>query len=223
MATILESNYDIARQLVERAQTTNAFSLADEPASLKNRYGSTRFGQSLLLARRLVESGISLVTVNWDDDTKYDKVSPHWDTHHDNFAKLRGDLCPPFDRAFSAFIEDLDQRGLLETTLVVALGEFGRTPHIGVITQNGMTEKTGRDHWPHAFTALRAGGPVRGGQVYGATNPTGGYVADKPVGPADLAATILQHLGVDARQTYFDEFQHEERPLCEGRPIEGLG
>jgi uncharacterized protein (DUF1501 family) len=222
LATVLESNYDIARRLVERAQTTNAFSLADEPESLKLRYGSTRFGQSLLLARRLVESGISLVTVNWDDDTKYDKVSPHWDTHHDNFAKLRGDLCPPFDLAFSAFIEDLHQRGLLETTLVVALGEFGRTPHIGVITQNGMTEKTGRDHWPHAFTALLAGGPVRGGQVYGATNPTGGYVADKPVGPSDLAATILQHLGVDARQTYFDQFQHEERPLCEGRPIEGL-
>lgn len=223
VASVLESNYDVARQLVERAQSTNAFSLADEPESLKERYGATRFGQSLLLARRLVESGISLVTVNWDDDTKYDKVSPHWDTHHNNFAKLRNDLCPPFDRAFAAFIEDLQQRGLLETTLVVALGEFGRTPHIGVVTQNGMTEKTGRDHWPHAFTTLLAGGPVRGGQVYGATNPTGGYVAENPVGPSDLAATILQHLGVDPSQTYFDEFQREERLLCEGRPIGGLG
>ena len=223
LASILEANYDTARHLVQRAQSTNAFSLSDEPDSLKDQYGRTRFGQSLLLARRLVESGISLVTVNWDDDTKFDKVSPHWDTHHDNFPKLRNDLCPPFDRAFAAFLQDLEARGLLETTLVVALGEFGRTPHIGVVTQNGMTEKTGRDHWPHAFTALLAGGPVRGGQVYGATNETGGYVAERPVTPADLTATILEHLGVDPGQTYFDQFQHEHRRLSEGRVIEGLG
>lgn len=223
LAGILKSNYQTATQLVHRAQTSSAFSLADEPDSVREHYGRTKFGQSLILARRLLESGISLVTVNWDDDTKYDKVSPHWDTHHDNFKKLKNDLCPPFDRAFSAFLEDLHQRGLLETTLVVALGEFGRTPHIGVITQNGMTEKTGRDHWPHAFTALAAGGPVRGGQAYGATNATGGYVADKPVSPADLAATILTHLDVDPRLTYFDRFQNEERHLCEGNPVEGLG
>lgn len=220
---VLDANYSTATQLVHRAQTSAAFSLHDEPAPVRERYGKTKFGQSLILARRLVESGIPLVTVNWDDDTRFDKVSPHWDTHHDNFKKLKHDLCPPFDRAFSAFVADLHDRGLLETTMVVALGEFGRTPNIGLITQNGMTEKTGRDHWPHAFTALVAGGPVRGGQIYGATNPTGGYVAENPVTPADLAATILTHLDVNPKLTYFDRFQEEERHLCEGVAVEGLG
>ncbi|MBL8851180.1 MAG: DUF1501 domain-containing protein, partial [Planctomycetaceae bacterium] len=223
MSTVLDTNYATAKQLVERAQRNAPFSLGDEPATVRDRYGRTRFGQSLILARRLVESGIPFVTVNWDDDTKFDKVSPQWDTHHNNFKKLKEDLCPPFDRAFSAFVADLDARGLLETTMVVALGEFGRTPHVGVITQNGMTEKTGRDHWPHAFTALVAGGPVRGGQIYGATNATGGYVADNPVSPSDLAATILTHLDVNPKLTYFDRFQNEERHLCEGLPVEGLG
>jgi hypothetical protein len=223
LATVLESNEETARNLVAKAQSSHAFALDREPDALRDGYGRTRFGQSLLLARRLVESGIPLVTVNWDDDTKFDKVSPHWDTHHDNFKKLRGDLCPPFDRAMSAFFADLHERGLLETTLVVALGEFGRTPKIGVITQNGMTEPTGRDHWPHAFTALIAGGGVRGGQVYGGTNPTGGYVDDKPVSPADLSATVLAHLGVDPGLTYHDEFQRVERRLSEGAPIAELG
>jgi uncharacterized protein (DUF1501 family) len=223
LATVLESNEETARRLIEKAQATNAFALNSEPDPLRDRYGRTSFGQSLLLARRLVESGIPLVTVNWDDDTKFDKVSPHWDTHHDNFKKLKNDLCPPFDRAFSGFLADLHDRGLLETTLVVALGEFGRTPKIGVITQNGMTQKSGRDHWPHAFTALIAGGGVRGGQAYGATNATGGYVAGKPVGPADLSATILQHLGVDPRLTYHDAFQRVDRVLSEGTPVTDLG
>ena len=223
LATVLESNEETARRLIVKAQATNAFALDDEAESVRDLYGRTRFGQSLLLARRLVEAGIPLVTVNWDDDTKFDKVSPHWDTHHDNFKKLKHDLCPPFDRAFSGFLADLDDRGLLNSTLVVALGEFGRTPKIGVITQNGMTQKTGRDHWPHAFTALIAGGGVRGGQVYGATNATGGYVAEKPVSPADLSATILRHLGVDPRLTYHDEFQRVDRVLSEGTPIVDLG
>ncbi|HUG94001.1 MAG TPA: DUF1501 domain-containing protein [Planctomycetaceae bacterium] len=212
-----------AVSIVRQAGRTEAFALQREPESVRQRYGPTKFGQSLLLARRLIERGSLLVTVNWDDDTRSDKVSPHWDTHHQNFPRLKDGLCPVFDRAFSAFLQDLDSHGLLETTLVVALGEFGRTPQIGLVTQNGMTEKTGRDHWPHAFTALLAGGGVRGGQVYGATNSTGGYVAEKPVSPADLAATILLHLGVDPAATYADEFQRVPRRLCEGRPLTDLG
>jgi uncharacterized protein (DUF1501 family) len=117
----------------------------------------------------------------------------------------------------------LHQRGLLETTLVVALGEFGRTPKIGLVTQNGMTEKTGRDHWPYAFTALLAGGGVRGGQVYGATNSTGGFVQDKPVSPADLAATILLHLGIDISQEYEDRFQRVRQRVCQGQAVRELG
>lgn len=123
----------------------------------------------------------------------------------------------------STFLADLDQRGLLESTLVVASGEFGRTPRVGLITQNGMTEATGRDHWPHAFTVLLAGGGVRGGQIYGSTNRHGTFVEDKPVTPADLSATVLSHLGIDPAQEYHDQFQRVSRRLSEGRVVRGLG
>ncbi len=209
-----------ACQLVEQNHATDAFAIHHESEETRERYGRTRFGQSLLLARRLVEHEVPLVTVNWDDESASDKVSPHWDTHHNAFSKLKDDLCPLFDRAFSTFIADLDDRGLLESTLVVALGEFGRTPHIGLVTQNGMTEKTGRDHWPHAFTALVAGGGVSGGMTYGETNGDGGYVTDRPLGPADLSATIFHHLGIDPQTLYFDEFQQAERQLSEGQVVD---
>jgi hypothetical protein len=199
-----------------------AFDLRREPAALRDRYGRTAVGQGLLLARRLVEAGVGLVTVNWQDETKIDGVNTCWDTHQNNFAKLKNLLCPIFDRAFPAFIEDLHERGLLETTLVVAVGEFGRTPKMGQFTQSANTQRTGRDHWPHAFTALLAGGGVRGGQVYGATTSDGGYVADRPVTPADLTATILHHLGVDHRQRYEDETQRLRHRLSEGAVVEGL-
>ena len=222
-AGLSDSHYEQAFSTVEATGTADAFDLHREVPALRDRYGRTKFGQSLLAARRLVEAGVSLITVNWDDDSRFDKVSPHWDTHHQNFSKLREGLCPPFDQAFAMFLEDLHARGLLDSTLVVVSGEFGRSPRIGLITQNGMTEKTGRDHWPHAFTVLLAGGGVRGGQVYGATGSTGGFVTDNPVSPADLAATILLHLGVDSHREYDDQFQRMPQRLCEGLPIRGLG
>jgi Protein of unknown function (DUF1501) len=194
-----------------------------EPAALRDRYGRTTVGQSLLLARRLVEAGVGLVTVNWQDETKIDGTNTCWDTHQDNFAKLKTLLCPIFDRAFPAFIDDLQQRGLLETTLVVAVGEFGRTPKLGQFSQSANTRKTGRDHWPHAFTAILAGGGVRGGQVYGATTSDGGYVRDKPVSPADLTATIMHHLGIDYRLEYEDEFQRLQNRLSDGQAVRDLG
>lgn len=217
---IAESNFDAAAALVERTEAAGVLDLSREPDSARNSYGRTRFGQSLLMARRLVEADVSLVTVNWDDDHKDDKVSPHWDTHVENFPKLKDRLCPPFDRAMSSFLTDLDQRGLLDTTLVVALGEFGRSPKIGLVTQNGMTKKTGRDHWPHAFTALVAGGGVRGGQAFGSTTKNGGYIADSPVTPADLAATVFRHLGIDTSMQYHDHFLETRQPLSTGRPVE---
>jgi uncharacterized protein (DUF1501 family) len=216
---LADSNFQSAAGFVADPASAAAFDLSTEPVELRERYGRTQFGQSLLLARRLVERRVSLVTVNWDDDSKRDKVSPHWDTHHDNFPTLKNRLCPPFDLALSAFLEDLDQRGLLDSTLVVAIGEFGRTPKIGVVTQNNMTEKTGRDHWPHAFTALVAGGGVPGGQVYGRTSESGGYVAENPVTPSDLATTILLHLGLDPAEKYFDHFLQQPQHLSEGRPV----
>lgn len=198
------------------------FDLRREPETVRDRYGRTAVGQSLLLARRLVEAGVGLVTVNWQDETKIDGVNTCWDTHQNNFAKLTNLLCPTFDQAFPAFINDLSERGLLETTLVVALGEFGRTPKMGQFTQSSNTQKTGRDHWPHAFTAIVAGGGVRGAQVYGATTRDAGFVADKPVTPADLAATILHHLGIDFTRQYEDDFQHLRNRLSDGRVIDDL-
>jgi uncharacterized protein (DUF1501 family) len=199
------------------------FDLRREPDRVRERYGRTTVGQSLLMARRLVEAGVSLVTVNWQDETKIDGTNTCWDTHQDNFAKLKSLLCPTFDRAFPAFIADLAERGLLDTTLVVAVGEFGRTPKLGQFTQSSNTRKTGRDHWPHAFTALLAGGGVRGGQVYGSTTADAGHVTDRPVTPADLSATILHHLGIDHTRRYEDEFQHLRNRLSDGTPIRDLG
>ena len=205
-----------------RNRVGEVLDLRREPDKLRERYGRTSVGQNLLLARRLVEAGVPLVTVNWQDETTIDGANTCWDTHQSNFAKLKDLLCPVFDRAFPAFIEDLHERGLLESTLVVALGEFGRTPRMGQFTQSSNTRKTGRDHWPHCFTALLAGGGVRGGQVYGATSH-GGFVIDKPVSPADLTATILHHLGIDHTQTYIDEFQKLSNRLSVGRPVKDLG
>jgi len=210
---------DMAYSMLHKPEFHRALDLERVKPAVRDAYGRTDFGQSLLMARQLVESGISLVTVNFDHPSKLDKRSPMWDTHHDNFAKLKDPLCPLFDQSFSAFIDDLDQRGLLETTLVVATGEFGRTPKVGQFSQNAMTLKTGRDHWPHAFTALLAGGGVPGGQFYGETSRDGGHVLDKPVSPADLSATILQHLGVDTSRRYWDEFQKVTRKVCEGTPV----
>jgi hypothetical protein len=217
-----DRNRRIAAGLIG-SRAGEALDLRGEPPATRDRYGRTAVGQSLLMARRLVEAGVSLVTVNWHDETTIDGVNTCWDTHQNNFAKLKTLLCPLFDRAFPAFVEDLHQRGMLETTLVVAVGEFGRTPKMGQFTQSGNTQKTGRDHWPHAFTALLAGGGVRGGQVYGATTRDGGYVADRPVTPADLTATVLHHLGIDQTHEYVDEFQHLRNRLSDGQPVRDLG
>lgn len=221
-AEAFDGNRRSVYELLEN-RASEVFDLRREPETVRERYGQTTAGQSLLLARRLIEAGVSLVTVNWQDETKIDGVNTCWDTHQSNFPKLKNLLCPIFDRAFPAFVEDLNERGLLETTLVVALGEFGRTPKMGQFTQSSNTQKSGRDHWPHAFTALLAGGGVRGGQVYGMTTPDGGYVKEKPVTPADLTATVLHHLGVDWTQKYEDEFQHLRNRLSDGRPVRDLG
>lgn len=214
---------DTAFSLLGDLRAHEAFRLDKESSPTRARYGSGKFGQSLLLARRLVEAGVSLITVNWDDDSRDEKVSPFWDTHNHNFTSLKNRLAPAFDASFAALVEDLADRGLLETTLIVVTGEFGRTPRIGQIVQNGMTEKSGRDHWPHAFTVLLAGGGVRGGQVYGETNRIGAFVKDRPVSPADLSATILFHLGIDFSRDYWDEFQQVQQKMSTGRIIRDLG
>ena len=162
-------------------------------------------GWNLLLARRLVEAGVPFVNV-YD----YKQQGKNWDSHVNNFQVLKQYLLPPAEQAFSALIEDLDERGLLETTLVVALGEFGRTPKI-----NG---NAGRDHWPNCYTALLAGGGVKGGTIYGASDRAGAYPATSPVLPADVAATILTLFGVDPAAETHDPLGRPFR-ICEGQPL----
>lgn len=191
--------YDlIASQAVRRA-----FRLADEPAAIRERYGTHPFGQGLLLARRLVEAGSTLVQVNWHNDGS-DVKSPFWDTHKDNFNSLKSRLLPPLDTGLSALLDDLHARGRLHETLVLVMGEFGRTPRIGQVIMNDATDASGRDHWPHAYTVLAAGGGVRGGTLHGATDDRAAQVVEGAVSPPDLQATVLHALGIDPRMTITD-------------------
>src|SRR5205814_7512359 len=156
---------------------------------LRDRYGRHMFGQSLLLARRLVEAGVPIVQVNMG------RVQT-WDTHSGNFTKLKNRLLPPTDRGVAALLDDLESRGLLDETLVVMTGEFGRTPRIGASTGNTNT-RDGRDHWSAVFSTVFAGAGVRGGQVIGQSDRIGSHPVSRSYSPADLSATIYQALGVD--------------------------
>jgi len=189
-----------------------AFDLRRESDRLRERYGRHKYGQSLLLARRLVEAGVRLVTVYWGG--RINNPLPYWDTHADLGDRLRNELLPPFDQAFSAFLEDLDARGLLDSTLVVCLGEFGRTPRIGQLTGNGATP-TGRDHWPHCYSLLVAGGGAPGGRILGRSDRFAAYPADDPFAPQDVQATILHKLGVNPQTQVRDSFGRLV-PLSEG-------
>ena len=167
-----------------------AFELDREHDSLRDLYGRNKFGQSLLLARRLVESGVRFVQVNWPREPGDLSVgNPVWDTHFDNTGRCRDTLCPPFDLGFSTFIDDLDQRGLLEDTLVVVLGDFGRTPKIN---KNG-----GRDHWGPVMSGVLAGAGVATGQVVGASDRNGSLPSEHRIPPEDLSATIFHLMGID--------------------------
>jgi hypothetical protein len=190
-----------------------AFVLDRESVQLRDRYGRHKYGQSLLLARRLVEAGVRLVTVYWGG--KVNNPTPFWDTHFKNNKRLKEELLPPFDQCFSAFLEDLHNRGLLRDTLVVAMGEFGRTPRFGQNTGNGVDE-TGRDHWSQCYSLALAGGEVEGGRVLGRSDRMAAYPADSPYTPQDLAATLLHQLGVNPEQKVRDGFDRLV-PLSTGR------
>jgi hypothetical protein len=185
------SRYDALTQqafdLLRSPKARQAFDLREEPPSVRQRYGKSRFGQSVLLARRLVEAGVSLVQVNWTRTKEDSDTNPVWDTHAKNSERLRTALMPPMDQAYAALLEDLGERGLLKETLVVWMGEFGRTPKI-----NGSG---GRDHWGHVFSVALAGGGVRGGQIHGASDRIGAYPKESLVRPQDLSATIFHCLG----------------------------
>jgi hypothetical protein len=183
--------------------TRRAFQLEREDPRLRQRYGRHRYGQSLLLARRLVEAGVRLVTVYWGGQVN--NPLPHWDTHFNNNRRLKEELLPPFDQCFSAFLEDLDARGLLRSTLVVCTGEFGRTPRFGQFTGNGVNE-TGRDHWSRCYSLVVAGGTADGGRVLGRSDRFAAYPADDPFTPQDLTASLLDALGINPQEKVRDAF-----------------
>jgi hypothetical protein len=181
-----------AFDLLLSARARTAFDLEREHTSLRDRYGRDLFGSSALLARRLVEAGVSFVTLHTEA-----KGNGHWDTHANNFKMLKHFLLPYLDRAVSALVDDLDARGLLDSTLVVVTGDMGRTPRIN--------KAAGRDHWPQCGFCLLAGGGTRPGMVLGESDKQAAYPKDHPVSPGDLAATIYHQLGVDPETTVPDQ------------------
>jgi len=202
-ASTLDQYQERAFTLLTSQATRRAFDLGGEPARTRERYGRHKYGQSLLLARRLIEAGVRLVTVYWGG--RVNNPLPHWDTHFDNNRRLKEELLPPFDQCFSAFLEDLAARGLLESTLVICAGEFGRTPRFGQFTGNGVND-TGRDHWSRCYSLLLAGGAASGGRVLGRSDRFAAYPADDPCTPHDLQASLLEALGVNPRLEVRDAF-----------------
>jgi uncharacterized protein (DUF1501 family) len=191
-----------AFEMATSEQVQKAFDLNQEPEELRERYGRNSFGaQSTLLARRLVEAGARFVTV---------RIDGQWDSHKDNFTAHRN-LIPPFDQCVSALIEDLDQRGLLDTTLVMIGGEFGRTPKIN--------KDAGRDHWPTVYTTVLAGGGLKQGVIVGESDALAETPKERPISNQDVLATIYHQLGIDYKKTYQNEANRPVEILNHGKPI----
>jgi uncharacterized protein (DUF1501 family) len=214
----MDKFHQAAWQIVTGPEARKAFDLDAEPRNVRERYGfmpafdpkaSDRCGcpawsQRILLARRLVEAGVRLVTV----DLRW------WDTHVQGIDSMRNGFLPRWDQAFSALLQDLDERGLLESTMVLAWGEFGRTPK--------LNDKNGRDHWPGVFSAAMAGGGIQGGRVVGSSDDKGAYPKDNPKSPQDVLATLYRHLGVDVHAEYPDHTGRPRPVLPFGKPIQEL-
>jgi hypothetical protein len=197
-------NGDKAYTLVTAPEVQRAFDLSRESPRVRDRYGRHSWGQSHLLARRLVEAGVRFVTtVNGPSIT--------WDTHTDNFKSLKNRLVPPMEQGFAALLEDLEERGLLSTTLVIWMGDFGRTPLINA--------NAGRDHWPHCYSVVLAGGGIRGGQVVGESDKRGAFPVTPPISPADLHATVFTALGYDPQRVTYQSPEGRPYPLSEGTAV----
>jgi hypothetical protein len=204
-----------AFDLLHSDASRDAFRLEDEPESLRENYGRHKFGQSVLMARRLVEAGVRLVQVNWPREGAAEvKGSPLWDSHSRNTERVRDVLCPQFDRTFATFIADLKSRGLLDETLVVVMGEFGRTPKFNA--------SGGRDHWGPCFSIALAGAGAGGGQIIGASDRLGAFPADRPVTPSNLAATIFHLLGIDPHAEFMDPTGRPRYATDNGVPLKEI-
>jgi hypothetical protein len=206
-----QDQQEAALALLSNARVGHALDLDREDPRLVDRYGRHSFGQTLLIARKLVEVGVPIVQASMG-------IVQTWDTHVDNFGRLKDGLLPPLDHAVSALLDDLEARGILDDTLVVMLGEFGRTPRISRLTPDAVP---GRDHWPQVFPAVFAGAGVVGGQLIGKSDRLGAYPLSRSFGPPDLAATIYHALGVDPATELRDRLGRPLR-LCTGELIAPL-
>jgi hypothetical protein len=217
---------DRAFELLENPSGRKAFDLSEEPETVLDRYGRNRSGLACLLARRLVEAGVPLITVVWNHKGRGQDLAPDdpqvqgWDTHNDLFDVMRKYLLPRFDQTFSALLDDLDQRGLLASTLVLCLGEFGRAPRVALEPKfSGATP--GRKHWANVYSMIAAGAGVERGAVLGSSDKFAAYPTAERYGPWDVHATIAAALGLDPEMEYHDRLERPFR-LTLGRPITGL-
>lgn len=217
----LNKYYEKAYDLILSGRAREAFDLTKETDKVRDRYGRHTFGQSVLLARRLVESGTRFVEVNWPSVANGDPTKTAWDTHASNFGPLKNLHCPKLDSALSALLEDLDQRGLLQDTLVVAIGEFGRSPRMGVSTSGNGNAPDGRDHWPYCYTGLVAGAGVKRGVQYGKSDSTGSSPAEDPVHPTEILASVYYSLGIKPDTIVYNHL-NQPRELIQAKVVDGL-
>ena len=199
----------------------DAMDLTKESDKMRERYGLHTFGQSTLMARRLIEAGTKFVQVNWPSVANGDPEKTAWDTHAANFGPLKNLHCPKLDRSLSALLEDMDQRGLLKETLVVAVGEFGRSPRMGVSTSGNSNSPDGRDHWPYCYSAVVAGAGIGRGVQYGESDATASSPKEKPVHPNDLLATLYYALGIDPEMEIRNHL-NQPRELVKGKVVTDL-
>ncbi len=213
-------------ELLDSPRTRDAFDLLKEPAELRDRYGRHRPGQACLLGRRLVEAGVPWVTVFFNHSVRGQDFHPKdtdaygWDTHNDIFEAMKDRLLPRFDQSFSMLLEDLRDRGLLDTTLVVCMGEFGRAPTVAV-EKNFLGSSPGRKHWPRCYSVVLAGAGITPGAVYGASDRHAGDPSANPVSPGDLSATMLHALGIPA-DTHYTDLNGKLTRVVTGEPVPGL-
>lgn len=221
-----QTMYQQAFDMLSRRELHRAFDLSDEPESLRERYGRNRSGQACLLARRLSEAGVPLITVIWSHNNRGQDIDPAntdlygWDTHNDIFHGLQNHLLPRFDQGFSALLEDLDDRGMLQDTLVVCMGEFGRAPLVA-LEKSFLGTSPGRKHWSWCYSIAFAGAGVTPGATIGESDIRGAYPRSDPYGPWDVIATIFSALGIDPHQTYRDLVDRPV-PVSDGKVIEAL-
>ncbi len=215
----LNEYYDRALDLVTSGRARDAFSLDQEPAAMRDRYGRNTFGQSLLLSRRLLEAGTQVVEVVWPKVANSDNHS--WDVHKGLTNRMKNQSAPMLDTGLAALVSDMDDRGMLDDTLLVAIGEFGRSPELGVSTSGNDNSADGRDHWPYCYTAFLAGAGVRRGYIHGESDKTGSGPVSDPVHPTELLATIYHAFGIDPATLMYNHL-NQPRELVKGFPVTKL-